>query len=54
MLDLSGKEVWKGEQHANDVYNLTFTLNKNIMPGVYVIQVRDGSDYEASTKVLLR
>ncbi|MEP6727195.1 MAG: DUF1501 domain-containing protein, partial [Bacteroidota bacterium] len=52
MLDLSGKEVWKGEQHANDAYNLTFTINKHVMPGVYVIQVREG-DYEASTKVLL-
>ena len=54
MLELSGKEVWKGEQHANDVYNLTFTINKQVMPGVYVIQVRDGSGYESSSKVLLR
>lgn len=54
MLDLSGKEVWKGEQHANDVYNLTFTIDKHVMPGVYVIQVQDGSGYEASSKVLLR
>jgi len=54
MLDMSGKEVWKGEQHANDVYNLTFTIDKHIMPGVYVIQVRDSSNYEASSKVLLR
>ena len=54
MLDLSGREVWKSEQHANDVYNLTFTLDKSIMPGVYVIQVRDGSEYEASVKVLVR
>ena len=54
MLDLAGKEVWKAEQHANDVYNLSFTINKSIMPGVYVIQVRDASGYEASTKVLLR
>jgi len=54
MLDLAGKEVWKAEQHANDVYNLSFTINKSIMPGVYVIQVRDSSGYEASTKVLLR
>jgi uncharacterized protein (DUF1501 family) len=53
MLDLSGKEVWKGEQQANDVYNLTFTIDKHVMPGVYVIQVRD-KEYEASTKVLLR
>jgi len=53
MLDLSGKEVWKGEQEANDAYNLTFIINKHITPGVYVIQVRD-KDYEASTRVLLR
>jgi uncharacterized protein (DUF1501 family) len=53
MLDLSGREVWKGEQLANDVYNLTFTIDKHVMPGVYVIQVRD-KEYEASTKVLLR
>jgi hypothetical protein len=53
MLDLSGKEVWKGEQYANDVYNLAFTINKYVMPGVYVLQVRD-REYEASSKVLLR
>lgn len=53
MLDLSGREVWKGEQLANDTYNLTFTIDKHVMPGVYVIQVRD-KEYEASTKVLLR
>ncbi len=53
MLDLSGREVWKAEQPANDVYNLTFTIDKHVMPGVYVIQVRD-KEYEASTKVLLR
>ncbi len=53
MLDLEGREVWKGEQVANDAYNLTFTINKHIAPGVYVIQVRD-KDYEASTRVLLR
>ena len=53
MLDMTGKEVWKGEQVANDAYNLTFTINKHITPGVYVIQVRD-KDYEASTRVLLR
>ncbi|MEO6314265.1 MAG: DUF1501 domain-containing protein [Chitinophagaceae bacterium] len=53
MLDLSGKEVWKGEQHANDVYNLTFSINKHISPGVYVIQVRD-KEHEASEKVLVR
>jgi len=53
MLDLSGKEVWKGEQYANDSYNLTFTIDKHVTPGVYVIQVRD-KEYEASTKVLLR
>ena len=54
MLDLSGKEVWKGEQHANDVFNLTFTINKNVISGVYVIQVQDGTGYEASTKVMVR
>lgn len=53
LLELSGKEIWKGEQEANDAYNLTFTINKHVMPGVYVIQVRD-KDYEASTRVLLR
>jgi uncharacterized protein (DUF1501 family) len=53
MMDMTGKEVWKGEQVANDAYNLTFTINKHITPGVYVIQVRD-KDYEASTRVLLR
>ncbi|MEP6747997.1 MAG: DUF1501 domain-containing protein [Bacteroidota bacterium] len=53
MLDLSGKEVWKGEQVANDVYNLTFTIDKQVMSGVYIIQVRN-KDYEASSKVLVR
>jgi hypothetical protein len=53
MLDLSGKEVWKGEQYANDSYNLTFTIDKHVTPGVYIIQVRD-KEYEASTRVLLR
>jgi uncharacterized protein (DUF1501 family) len=54
MLDLSGKEIWQGVQQANDVYNLTFTINKQVMPGVYVLQVRDGSGFEASSRVLLR
>ncbi len=54
MVDLAGKEVWKAEQHANDVYNLSFTINKHITPGVYVMQVRDSTEYEASMKVLLR
>lgn len=53
MLDLSGKEVWKGEQVANDSYNLLFTINKQVTPGVYIIQVRD-KDFEASSRVLLR
>jgi uncharacterized protein (DUF1501 family) len=53
MLDLSGREVWKGEQQANEVYNLTFTIDKHVSPGVYVIQVRD-KENEATQKVLLR
>jgi uncharacterized protein (DUF1501 family) len=53
MLDLAGKEVWKGEQEAFDDYNLTFVINRHVTPGVYVIQVRN-KDYEASTRVLLR
>jgi len=53
MLDFAGREVWKGEQYANNVYNLTFTIDTHISPGVYVIQVRD-KDNQASQKVLLR
>ncbi|HTL08097.1 MAG TPA: DUF1501 domain-containing protein [Chitinophagaceae bacterium] len=53
MLDLGGKEIWKGEQQANDSYNLTFSINKSIAAGVYVMQVR-GKDYEASQKVLVK
>ncbi|MFT3936261.1 MAG: DUF1501 domain-containing protein [Chitinophagaceae bacterium] len=54
MLDLSGKEIWKAEQHANDIYNLSFTINKQITPGVYVMQIQDGTEYNASMKVLKR
>ncbi|MEO5683871.1 MAG: DUF1501 domain-containing protein [Chitinophagaceae bacterium] len=53
ILDLTGKEVWKAEERANDTYNLTFNINKSITPGVYVIQVQ-GKEYEATTKVILR
>lgn len=53
MLDLAGKEVWKGEQEAFDAYNITFIINRHVTPGVYVIQVRN-KDYEATTRVLLR
>lgn len=53
MMDLSGREVWKGEKHANNVYNLTFNINTHIEPGVYVIQVRDKENM-ASQKVLVR
>jgi len=54
IVDLAGKEVWKAEQYANDVYNLSFTIDKHITPGVYVIQVHDSTGYEAASKVLLR
>jgi len=53
MLDMSGKEVWKGEQSANEAYNLTFTIDKHVMPGVYVLQLKS-KDYQVSTRVLLR
>jgi uncharacterized protein (DUF1501 family) len=53
MLELSGKEVWKAETQASDAYNLTFTIDKSIMPGIYIIQVKS-KDYQLSSKVLLR
>ena len=53
MLELSGKEVWKAEAQANDAFNLTFTIDKSIMPGIYIIQVKS-KDYQISSKVLLR
>jgi hypothetical protein len=53
MLDMAGKEVWKGEQVANDAYNLTFTIDKQVMPGVYVLQLKS-SDYSVSMRVMLR
>ncbi|MBS1664790.1 MAG: DUF1501 domain-containing protein [Bacteroidetes bacterium] len=54
MFDLSGHEVWKSEQQVTDAYNVHFDLNKNIMPGVYALKVRDSLGNETTTKVLLR
>ncbi len=53
ILDLTGKEMWKAEKPANNDYNIMFTIDKHIMPGIYIIQVQN-KDYEAAVKVLLR
>jgi len=53
MTDLYGREVWKEQAQANDVYEMTFSLrNKSLSKGIYVIQVQAKGE-EGIVKVLV-
>ncbi len=53
MTDLYGREVWKEQAQANDVYDMNFSLrNKSLSKGVYVIQVQAKGE-EGTVKVLV-
>lgn len=53
MTDLYGREVWKEQTQANDVYSLPFSLRgKSFAKGMYVIQVQ-AKDEEGIVKVLV-
>ncbi len=53
MTDLYGREVWKEQTQANDVYSLPFSLRgRSFAKGMYVIQVQ-AKDEEGIVKVLV-
>jgi hypothetical protein len=53
MTDLYGREVWKEQAQANDVYELSFSLrNKSLSKGIYIIQVQAKGE-EGNIKVLV-
>ena len=52
--DLSGKEIWKDETSASNVYNLNFSFaKKKPATGVYVLKVYTKKE-EAAAKILIR
>jgi uncharacterized protein (DUF1501 family) len=52
LIDVSGREIWKGESPISNNYSVYFNLSQNnIAPGIYTLQLKT-DDVEGAIKVL--